>query len=340
MGTKMAERPPLAWSLARQAVFDRCKRRYLHRYYSGWGGWSPEAPTLVRLAYALGKLTTLPLALGAAVHEAARDLATALLAGRPLPTLGEVRGRIRAALNDVVRSSRDVEAFLLQPRLHPMLQEVYYGGGLTAEAVSRTAERLDLCSESLIGSPLWVELAAIPRKSILLVDSLEIHRLDGMPVYAAPDLVYLSGPDTATIVDFKTGNAREDEVLAQLALYALALRVKMGGAAPPAWRGRAILLESGGELVCNLTTADLDSAATRARRGYGEMLSMLSDVEANIPGSMDAFPLAVRKAGCPACPFWQICEDEVRGSRTPSRAADVAVTGTRRTSVVANRRSV
>lgn len=340
MGTRMVGRPPLVWSLARQAAFDRCKRRYLLRYYVGWGGWAADAAPLTRLAYALSKLTTLQLALGAYVHEAARDIATAVLNRRPQPSVDEIRSKIRATLNEVVRSSRNVEAFLLQPRLHPMLQEIYYGGGLTAEAISRTAERLDLCTESLVGSPLWVELAALPRNSIFLVDSLEIHRLEGMPVYAAPDLVYLSGPDKATIVDFKSGNAREDEVLGQLALYALALREKMGEAAPPVWRGRAILLESGGELVRDLTTSDLDCAATRARDGYGEMLSMLSDVEANIPEAMGAFPLSLRKAGCPACPFWQICEDEVRGFRTPSRAADVDVTGAPRTTVAANRRSV
>ncbi|CAA9370517.1 MAG: hypothetical protein AVDCRST_MAG68-5710 [uncultured Gemmatimonadetes bacterium] len=325
MGTRLSERPPLAWSLARQAVFDRCKRRYLHRYYSGWGGWSSDAPALARLAYAHGKLTTLQLALGTAVHAAARELAAALLDRRPLPKLDQVRARVKAAMNDVVRSSRDVEAFLLQPRAHPMLQEVYYGGGLTAEAIARTAERLERCTDSLVGSPLWVELAALPQASILLVDSLEIHRLDGVPVYAAPDLAYLSGPDAATIVDFKTGNAHEDEVLGQLALYAFALREGMGEAAPNAWRGRAILLDSGEELTCDLTAADLESAGVRAQEGYGGMLALLTDVEANIPAPASAFPLAPRRAGCPACPFWEICEDEVRNStvvpRGPGRAA-------------------
>lgn len=321
MGSKMAGRPLLAWSLARQAVFDRCKRRYLLRYYVGWGGWSVEAPPLTRLAYTLSKLTTLQLALGAAVHEAARDLATSLLNGQPLPALGEIRTRIRAALNAVVRSSRDIEAFLLQPRHHPMLHEVYYGGGLTAEAISRAAERLDLCTESLVNSPLWRELAALPAASILLIDSLALHQLDGTPVYAAPDLAYLSGPETATIVDFKTGNAQEEEVLEQLALYALAVREKLGEAAPTSWRGRAILLEHDTELICELTPADLERARVRVQNGYSAMRAMLLDEEGNVPCAPEAFPLATRRAGCPACPFWEICEEEVRTSRVPSGGA-------------------
>lgn len=338
MGTRMVGPMPLAWSLARQAAFDRCKRRYLLRYYVGSGGWANDAPPLTRLAYALSKLTTLQLALGAYVHEAARDIATAILNRRPGPSLDEIRSKIRAALNGVVRSSQNMEAFRLQPRTNPMLQEVYYGWGLSPEAISRTVERLDLCTDTLVRLPLWAEIGALRPSSILLIDSLEIHRLGGTPVYAAPDLAYLSGPDTATIVDFKTGNAREDEVLGQLALYALALREKMGATAPAVWRGRAILLESGGELVFELTAADLECAGARARDGYGGMLAMLSDVEANIPEPVNAFPLALRKAGCPVCPFWQICEQEVRGSRAPLSAANATTSGAARAAPGTSRR--
>jgi hypothetical protein len=318
----MANRPPLAWSLARQAVFDRCRRRYLLRYYVGWGGWSIDAPPLTRLAYALSKLTTLQLALGASIHEAARDIATAVLNRRPRPALQEIRTRIRGTLNAVVRSSRDVEAFLLQPRINPMLQEVYYGGGLSAEAIARTAERLDLCTEALVRTPLWEEIESLPPSSILLIDTLEIHRLDGTPVYAAPDLAYLSGPKTATIVDFKTGNAREEDIRSQLALYALAVREKLGTAAPESWRGRAILLEQDTELTCDLTTEDLDYARVHAREGYSAMLAMLLDEETNIPCPPEAFPLTARRGSCPACPFWAICEDEVRRGQLSSRGVN------------------
>jgi hypothetical protein len=327
MGSKIAGRPPLAWSLARQAVFDRCKRRYLLRYYVGWGGWSADAPPLTRLAYTLSKLTTLQLALGAAVHEAARDIATAVLNRRRKPSVDEIRDRVRAALNAVVRSSRDVEAFLLQPRINPMLQEVYYGGGLSAEAIARTAERLDLCTATLVRVPLWAEIASLPPSSIILIDSLEIHRLDGTPVYAAPDLAYLSGPQTATIVDFKTGNAREEDIHLQLALYALAVREKLGDAAPSLWRGRAILLEQDTELIFDLTDADLECARVQVQDGYSAMLSMLIEEEANVPRPTAAFPVASRRAGCPACPFWQICEDEVRGVHLPPRGVAVEVVG-------------
>jgi len=327
MGARMAGRPPLAWSLARQALFDRCKRRYLLRYYVGWGGWSVDAPPLTRLAYALGKLTTLQLALGASIHEAARDIATAVLNRGPRPTLTEVRTRIRAALNEVVRSSRDREAFLAQPRINPMLQEVYYGGALTKEAISRTSERLDLCTEALVRSSLWGELAVLPASAILLVDNLELHQFDDTPVYAAPDLAYLSGPDTATIVDFKTGGAREEDIRAQLALYALAVREKLGDAAPSLWRGRAILLEQDTELICELTATDLEYARVSVRNGYSAMLAMLLDRETNTPCPPEAFPLTTRRAGCPACPYWAICEDEVRGGRSSSRGTNADAAG-------------
>lgn len=306
-------RSPLAWSVTRQRTFERCRRMYWLRYYGGRGGWRGDAPPEVRLAYALGKLVTLPVALGSVVHEIAREFTLAVRDGGPIPELGEVRQRVRAELNGLVLSSRDPQAFLRDPRGNRMLQEMWHGGAIAPEQAAQVSRRIDLSTSGLVRSRLWRDLRTVSPDAIQRIDSVELHNVQGVPMYAAPDVAYLQRDDAGVVVDFKVGaGGREEEQREQVAAYALVLRNLLGVEAPERWRGRILLLESETEIEYDLTEEDLSHALRRIHEGHAAMEALLLDPDRNEPRPREAFPLTRRRAQCPRCPFWAICEEEVR----------------------------
>ena len=320
MGGYRQGRPPLAWSLTRQRTLERCPRRYWLKYYGGYLGWKADAAPRIRRIHALGKLVTLPIGLGAALHSAARGFATAIQARAALPSLEVTRREIRAHLNWLVRSSRDPEEFLRNPR-NPMLQEVWYDWGLTEDLIHRTSMRVDECSLNLHEATLWDELRQLPNNAILLVDSLEVQSIEHQLVYAAPDLAYFADHETGVIVDFKSGSAKDDELHEQVSLYALFVRQMLQDRAPKHWRARILLLADGTEREWELGEEDFEAAALRVQSGSAAMRALLQDEASNEPLPLECFPLTERRYQCPRCPFWDICEPAIRGPAA-SRARD------------------
>ena len=113
---------PFRWSKSRAAVFADCKRKYYLCYYVHWGGWDESAPERARLAYRLGKMTTLPALVGTAVHAALARHFQALRNGqfRKLDPERPVE-MMRAAWRDAKQ-----ELWKVGPKAHPPLFEIYY----------------------------------------------------------------------------------------------------------------------------------------------------------------------------------------------------------------------
>ena len=80
--------PEFSWSISRQRKLDQCPRGYFYTYYLGWNGWLDDAPTETRVAYRLGKLTSLDALLGQQIDVRARELEAAARAGAVLPDGG------------------------------------------------------------------------------------------------------------------------------------------------------------------------------------------------------------------------------------------------------------
>ena len=303
-------RPPFAWSVTRQSIFARCLRQYYLRYYGGFRGWAADATPEVRRAYVLGRMTDLALALGGLVHDEARRIAIAVRDRARVSTPEEIRKRIRGELNRLVISSRDVPAFLRDPQ-KGMLREIYYGGEITSERVAQITDRLERCSEALLRCPLWEDLRHLPGEAVLLIDGLELCSLDGMLIYAAPDVAYLADASSAVVVDFKTGSSqRECELIAQVAVYALALRSRLGATAPKRWKGRIILLEQDAEIEHDLTEEHFAAAIEGIRNGTNAMRALLAEPERNIPVAAAEFPMTDCRTQCQYCPFLEICGPE------------------------------
>ena len=284
------------------------------------GGWATDAPPLAREVYLLKNLTSLYAVLGITLHNLARECALLVKEGAEILPLETIVRRTRAELNRVCLSSEDRGGFLRFPTRNPMLQDVWLYGERDPETDGRVRERLHACTVNLARHPVWDELRECEPSSIIAADSLSTFDLDGITVYAAPDLVYSPHPGHIIIADWKTGGRPDDDHMPQLAAYALWVRDELGWPwAADCWQGRIVDLLSGEDLWYDIREEDLTAAIRRIRTA----VSMIREATcvaggANAPSS-DNFPVLApdRRALCQGCVFFRLCADELRSVSSP-----------------------
>jgi hypothetical protein len=308
------ERPELSWSNRRAETLLDCEQAYFLRYYAAHNGWEQGAAADAREAWVLGKLTSLPQAVGMAVHRRAAECAAAIVAGRPVPDEADLLERSRAELNALYVSSRNRGAFLSNPKRSPMLLEAYYRGACSPEELERARTKLRVCTARLAQSDVWKDLrcALAAGGEVLVIDSLETFKLDGVPIYAAPDLAYReSEHGRFVIVDWKTGGAWDGAVDA-IGGYALLVRDRFGWSlVDGACQGRVVCLGTGEDHRFALDAGDLLEAERRIRGSIARMRAMLADPVANVAKPWDAYRLNWRPWKCRNCSYLQACRSRI-----------------------------
>lgn len=323
-GYERREHPEFGWSHSRDRVLTECRQAYYLRYYASHNGWERGAPPEAHRAWALGKLATVPSALGTAVHQRALECVAAVVAGTALPSEEVLVERTRSDLNRL-RAMRDRAAFLHRPKQRPMLLEVYYAGRVSAEVVERTRAKLAQCIRHLVDSPLWADLRRCldAGGEARTIDGHQSFTLDGLTVFGAPDLVYRDGPDARPVlVDWKTG--RLDGVVDQVAVCGLLVRDHLGW--PPVdgvYTARVIGLAEGAEHQFPVDAGDLAEAEARIRASVERMRALLADPERNVARSPDAFPMKWGGWRCGSCPYRELCRARIE-AEIRARDADAA----------------
>jgi len=301
-----------SWSYSRDELLRACRRRYYHRYHSAREGWRPDAPAGARHAYRLAQLTTLDQVLGISLHARARELAASVLAGGVQPGYDALLERTRADLNRVCRASRDLAAFVRDPRREPVLLSVYYGRGLPPGTVERIRAKAEACLRCLVASPIWEELARCTPSQVHVLENPGTFEVDGIPVWAVPDLVFTPAGRRPVIVDWKSGRVDPVRAGEQLSLYGCFVRD--GLALPPAdggYEGWIVGLAEGEDWSYDLSLDDLRGAEQRIRRGLDTVRALLGE-RPGAPAGFGSFPMTERRGRCPECPFWELCETEIR----------------------------
>lgn len=304
--------PSFSWSHSRDSLFLLCARKYYWQYYGAHNGWLPEAEPEAQHAFVLKHLTALPLVLGTTVHQLAREMALAIRQGKPLPSLEALIRRTRDELNRAVLASYHRSSFIQHPTQHQMLHEIWRDGELDGALVERIRTKMHACLAALHNCSAWDDLRACDPSSILAVDTMGTFVVDGVTIFAAPDLVYSPQPDNVVLIDWKTGS--ESGVELQLPLCALLVRDSLGiPFAERSWQGRVINLSTGEETWYDLASADLELAEHRIRTSIAAMRGYLIDPVQNAPLPKDAFPLVApaKRAQCHTCKFYELCAREL-----------------------------
>jgi len=298
---------PFRWSKSRAATFGECKRRYYLRYYAHWGGWKESAPERTRLAYRLGKMTTMPALVGTAVHEVLARHFQAVRNGQ----FRELNPERPVELMRQAWSDARKEMWKVNPKTYPPLFELYYRNVPPGEKLKEYAELARRAIRAVRESTLYRTILARDKEDYLWIDPAaekfsEETYFDIPPfqAIASPDLVF-RGEGRVAVLDWKTGR-RSDNDAVQMA-------------AAGVWARRRLQLP-GSDLVGILVylalgeTAEIaldQSSAARAeetiRGGMEGMAAYLKDRERNIPLDEEAFPRHHNEGFCRRCEFQQIC---------------------------------
>lgn len=310
----LGEFPELTWSLSAARTAERCLRRYYHDRYGAWAGWAEDAPGPARRAYRLKQLTSLDMAFGRAIHRRAFELVEMARSRREPPSAEALRRRTRRELGVLYRTDREV--FEANPKGSPMLQSAYYRDGPSPRTLEGLREKLRLCVPNLRDVDLWARIRERQDQVLYVEDpdspfappELEVH---GVGVFARPDLVLRDlDEDTVTVVEWKTGLPREED-LEQVHVYGLWAREVLGAEECSA---RIVYLRDGSSRREPLTGARLDAARERIAAGVERLRELLADEASGRPRPASDFPLTAERWRCRRCNFFALCEAELRES--------------------------
>ena len=317
--------PEFSWSISRQRKLDQCPRAYFYQYYLGWNGWLDEAPTEARVAYRLGKLTSLDALLGQQIDVRARELEADARAGRDLPTAEDLELRTRGALRQAwTRSLNGRVAFEQRPSKVTMLRSLYMDQDTQPET-DRLNQKAGPSMQGLLATSHWERLRSCGGAGHAEVPDFAHFMWRGVKVFAAPDLAY-THDGVLHVIDWKTG--REDDTQATQVLLQMwwALETYPGLARAAAdgsleIRGYLEYVTAGATQPvpapepavspdCGATPASLDdfrdACAGTVRAGIEQMRALLADPDKNVALPQAAFER--RESGlCRMCNFGPVC---------------------------------
>jgi hypothetical protein len=293
-----------SWSHSRNEIFQTCLKRYYFAYYASWGGWEEAASPIVRELYLLKRLSTRAqwaghhahLAIEFLLKNARRDPEGVLAASAGPRQLELMRREFRDSRAGIHRSD---------PVHIPGLFEHEYNLEVPAEEWKATVERVSLAIRNFLASDFWQLFRTFPDDAFLSVERRAHFLLDGLKVFAIPDLV-VRHDGKVVIYDWKTGASDLSDHRAQLGIYAL-LATDRWTAAPDEIEAVVYNPVLDRRERFSFSADDLETLREFIRDSADEMLFPLENPEANDAGDGANFDCAESEEPCKACPFLRAC---------------------------------
>ncbi len=300
--------PEFSWSYSRRRQLENCPRGYYWNYYGYHNGWLQDAEPEARLAYRLKKLSSLHLHVGTVVHDLAVEAIKLARAGRDVDPEQLIR-RGRNRLNQAWAESKDRVAFERRPKGRIMLQSFYYNSGPSQSTIEKVRDKLITSIPNLLTSRSFTAAVQAPWVEVEEPDELTSFHMDGLTVFARPDLIYRTADGTYHLVDWKTGKPGESH-LRQLRVYGLFLHSR-GDLEEGPLKGHVEYLYTGAHADTVITPAELESQEREIVASVATMRSYLEDPGSNKPLPKDRFPLPSNTRNCRWCRFYELCKEEI-----------------------------
>jgi len=314
-GMDIGSHPKFSWSQSRRSTFRECLRRYFYRYYASHRGWENDANPHTALTYRLKQITNLHLLVGSIVHELASEAILRARGGQEPIELDALISAGRGRLNRAWAESQDRASWERFPKRRIMLHEVYYGSGPSGPLIETIREKLTSSLEGLLRSVSYREAAEAPYIEVKEADRLDSFVLDGVTIYAQPDLLYRRGSGEVRIVDWKTGGERDGDVR-QLRAYALYVRSRVD-LESDSITGVLEYLGEGTRSEAPIPQSLSDEEANSIRDSISMMREYLFDPNLNVALPKDHFPLRTDLDACRFCEFYELDREEIE-QRIPS----------------------
>lgn len=324
----MTFRNRFGWSISRESMFDACRRRYYFHYYLSWNGWNARAPAVVREAFKLKRLVSLPLWRGQLVHYvAAKVLQSAKRKGR-IPDADDVVRYTRERFDRQLAFSRR-KRYLTEPKKRRgklnidwlALFEHEYDRTLDPRRIDRTRDECETAVAGLLENPVLRRAVATDRDQWMVedLDHAEFSQnfdFDGVTVYAKTDFIFQDRDGTLCIVDWKTGRGAgagegAGSAAIQLGVYGYYAATVLGVPVDRIRLYEVNLLERGTVTEHAVGESTIDRFREHIARGIDKLSSVLveGDRERNEPLGIDHFPV-ITDGRCRNCNFFRICKDE------------------------------
>jgi hypothetical protein len=300
--------PDFSWSQSRRSTFRECPRKYYWHYYGSHNGWLDESPPEAKRAWRLKKISNLHMTLGNVVHELAADAIHRVRGGAPPPDVADLIRQGRDRLNRTWLMSQQRDEWERRPNSVTMLMEFYRDTGPSRDLIESIRDRLYACLRHLLSSESFREAVEAPMVELKEVDRLDFVEVEGVKVYAQPDLLYRLG-DAWRIVDWKTGN-RHSSHARQLRTYAVYIREREDLPPGPVI-GRLEYLASGEHTSVPIADRECTEERQRILDSVDAMRTYLVDPVRNESKSRQSFSLREDTRRCPVCPFFELCEMEI-----------------------------
>lgn len=300
-----------AFSWSRYQMFYQCARKLYWQYYGSWQGWEADAPATARLAYRLKQLKSLPMLVGETFHA---ELAEILRRRTPAPMsvpAEQLKADMERRLLKRLRESRNADWDRYgDPKNYTILFEDYYDSGVSRELEAQAIETLRRCVDGLASDGFGRRAFGASADKLRYIDPKHPAdkrvTIDGLTVYASPDLIVEGKAGGLHIVDWKTGMPRPHDVnAAQLAIYGLFVQQKF--AMPLDQMTAHLVYVAAGEHRAQNVIEGEPEARRVVATFVADVASRLTNRENNLAGDMDRFPMTSNLAMCRSCNFRELC---------------------------------
>ncbi len=328
----MSFKNKFGWSVSRESLFGECRRRYYFHYYFSWGGWEAGAPTLIREAFKLKRLTSLALWRGQLVHYVASKVLQSMQRKGRIPDKEKVADYTLERFRNQLDFS-EAKRYRTEPKKRGgrlnidwlALLEHEYGRTLDTERLDRTKNECVEGVEGIFKSPILAIISKSDTSSWVIedLDKAEFSQsfeFEGVTVYAKTDFMFRGFDGTFNIVDWKTnrGAAAADgdesqgrNARVQLGIYGFYAVHVLGETLDSLRLYEVNLLRGGSVTEHAIDEGALEAFEGHIRSGIEKLAAALvdSDINKNEALSPEAFP-KIDNGSCRFCNFYRICKDE------------------------------
>ena len=340
----MAFENRFGFSLSRESMFDECRRRYYFHYYLSWKGWEPQAPAIVREAFRLKRLVSLPLWRGQLIHYVTTKVLQSTKARGRLPEKSKVLDYILERFEEQLAFSSS-GMYRTEPKKRNgklnidwlALFEHEYGRRITEERIEKTRQE---CIEGIEGLFVGPMIGAIFDSDsgmweIEDLDHAEFSQnfiFHGVTVYAKTDLIFRGRDGSFNIVDWKTNRPHTPAIddtgphkhdartgdesgaprhRVQLGIYGYHAAKIRNEPLESIHLYEVNLLDKGRVVEHTIGDEELVIFDKHIVQGISKLSSVLVDFDTrrNEPRSSDSFP-KIDNGTCRFCNFFRICKDE------------------------------
>lgn len=299
--------PEFSWSNSRHKTFLDCVRKYYHQYYESHNGWLFESQEENKSAYRLKNIKNIPLLLGDEIHKVIDRQLKNFLHDKGLFTESEMIALVIQNLNKAYLDSTKFRSYWFnKPKRYQMLHEIYYGDGLSPDAIAAAKTKLELCVRNFFTSKTYQDILTKLEMHVLHSEDFQTFEVNGVDVFVVLDFVYKDvSQGKWIVVDWKTGKESEDD-RKQLAFYALFLSKEHNIPVEDIILRNEYLL-AGKNREYTLTRFEIDSAQALMNDSIYHMLHYIEDPVKNKPLDIQHFAMNQSKK-CSSCNFKEKCE--------------------------------